>query len=445
VFLALRCVALLAGLCAVVSCTSTLDIERAREILRTSKGPEVPVIGDVVTEELEQIQNLRAISGELREVPLQWDPSLGPDVAGYVVERSLGEGQPFTRIAIVPGRFESTYVDRGADLGPKQQRDRLVSDLGDGETYVYRVRSYRADGRTGAKPSASSSAETAARPKPPEDLRAYSRMPRAIALSWSAVTDPAVRGYVVQRSPSAQGDFIEVGRVNHRYDTTFTDRDLESLRVFYYRVVAVNRVGAEGEPSTAIRGVTKPNPLPPIGLAVARQGLGSNRIRWDPNVEPDIRHYELFRWRRGATDPEPVARVRAGQGPEAEDAEVGAGELLRYSVVAVDVDGLRSVRSEPIEVRSRGYGLMAAPAANAIELRWEPAVHDEFKETLVLREGGIGARELGLAKAPKYRDRDVKPGSRYRYRVVGIRPDGTRAPPSAPVEVHIPEAAASAP
>ncbi len=428
-----------------VGCTSTLDIERAREILRTPKGPEIPVISDATTSELEAVQNLRAISGELREVPLQWDPSLGPDVAGYVLERSLGPEQPFSRIAVVPGRFESTYIDRGADLGPKQSRDRLVSDLGDGEMYLYRVRSYRADGMIAADTSAPSSATTAPRPTPPEDLRAYSRMPRAIALSWTAVTDPAVRGYVIRRSPSARGDFTEVGRVDHRYDTTFTDRNLESLRVFYYRVAAVNRVGAEGEASAPIRGVTKPNPLPPIGLAVAHQALGHNQVRWDPNVEPDIRHYELLRRRRGSEEPELVAKVRAGAAPQADDREVGAGELVRYSVVAVDVDGLRSVRSKFIEVRGQGYGLEAASAGNATELRWAPDVQADFQSTLVLREGGLGARELGWAKTHQFQDRDVKPGSRYRYRVVGIRPDGTRAPPSAPVEVHIPEVPANTP
>ena len=54
-------------------------------------------------------------------------------------------------------------------------------------------------------------------------------------------------------------------------------------------------------------------------------------------------------------------------------------------------------------------------------------------------EGGLGDDELARVSAPSFAHRDVKPGETLRYRLVGVRADGSEAPPSPLLEVTVPE------
>jgi fibronectin type 3 domain-containing protein len=420
-----------------LGCGSALDLESARAIFRRPEPPAVPLLAEEPVP-LAAPAGLQSFSGRLRAIALSWDPVLAGEVAGYVIERSLDAEGPFEPIAHVSGRFQTTFVDRGSDLAVKRGSDQALTGLGDGEEYTYRVRSFRSDGRRGAQTSPLASSFTAAVPESPEGLRAYSHLPRRVALSWRPVDDPTVAGYVVYRSPSASGEFRQIARIDDAYETSFVDRNLGALRVFYYRVATRNAAGGEGPAAEAVRAVTKPEPLPPVGLAVAKRSLGATRLRWRPNVERDLTGYRLLRTRENADEAEVVTEVDAER-TEAEDREVGAAEALQYRLVAIDEDGLESAPSEPIRVEAAGYGLQARAERDAVRLSWDPSVHAELAELRVMRAGRLRAREVARATGAEYIDQDVRPGSRYRYVLIGVRSDGSEAPPSRAVEVELPE------
>jgi fibronectin type 3 domain-containing protein len=341
----------------------------------------------------------------------------------------------FQRIALVRDRFETSFVDRGDDLAPKALPDH-PADLGDGATYYYRVRAFDDTGHIGRAESETVVASTAPAPARPEDLRAYSYQPRKIALTWRPVTDPTVEGYRIYRSPSESGEYLPAASVEGRYTTTWVDQDLAPLRVFYYRVTAVNLAGGEGVPTLATRGVTKPEPLPPASLRVDAVGLGSVRLAWQPNVEPNIAGYRLLRTREGSDTEEVVAELGSAE-TSAEDRAVAAGERLVYRAVAFDRDGLVSAPSDPVEVTATGYGLAAEPADGGVRLRWESG--GAWSGARVLREGRFGAREIARVRGNEYLDRAVEAGGRYRYSVVLLSDDGKEALPSESVEVAVPE------
>ena len=124
---------------------------------------------------------------------------------------------------------------------------------------------------------------------------------------------------------------------------------------------------------------------------------------------------------------------------EAEDLEVGAGETLHYRLVAIDQDGLESAPSESIRVEAAGYGLEVSAQGGAVRLSWDPALADELEALRVLRAGRLRSRELGRVTGAEFIDQDVRPGGRYRYLLVGVRSDGSEAPPSRAVEVEVSE------
>ena len=426
------------GLAASLGCAAALDVERVRSLLVNEKEPEAPVLSEAPPARLGAVEGLRTVSGELRSVPLRWDPVLAGDVGGYAVERATRSEGPFQRIAVVMGRFSISYLDRGADLGSKVRARESAGDLGDGNTYHYRVRPFDSFGHLGAQVGAPQAGTTAPPPAAPAAFRTWSQLPRQVALSWEPLADPTVSGYVVSRSPSANGNFLPIARLEGRFATTWVDRGLGDLRVFYYQVAGLNGAGGVGEAAEAVRAVTKPDPLPPTGLRIAEQQLGRNVVAWERNVERDLVGYRLFRRRAGAEVDELVAEVNAETVRVADD-QVGAGERLAYAVLAFDRDGLESEPSDPIEVASVDYGLRAELDGDTVQLRWDEAIQRDVAAVRVIAEGRLGDDQLARVSESHFAHRGVKAGQTLHYRLVGVRADGSAAPPSPVLEVKVPD------
>lgn len=391
----------------------------------------LPALEAIPSADLTPPEPLQALSGEIQSIPLRWEPLLLASIAGYLVERSREREGPFERIAVLPGRERSRFVD-GLDAAPGQR----AAALPDGISAFYRVSAFTRDGRLSA-PSETVQATPAALPEPPAELRAVSLQPRSVPLSWEASRDPHVTGYAVYRSPSAAGPFELLATLAGRHHTEVVDRGLGDLRVFYYQVAARRAQQSEGLPSASVRAVTKPEPLPPIALRLGGQTLGANLLRWERNVEPDIAHYRLLRRRPGEREFRALSAIEAGR-TRGRDAALAADERVTYAVSAVDASGLESAPSEPLEVTAAGYELSGIGGPEGVRLRWNPRLEEGFREAQVLRESGLGARLIGSSRDGRYLDREARPGSRYRYQVILLREDGSRAPASTPLEVSVP-------
>jgi hypothetical protein len=422
------------GLAALAICGCALspevDATWGRWVERRAASP--PLLAEPPAD-LPAPENLRATSGGFRSVRLEWDPVLAGAVGGYAVERSFLSDGPFERIAVTPGRFATLHVDEGE---PAEAQG--APGLDDGATAYYRVRAFAASGHLAAAVSPVVVATTAPVPGPPLELRAYSHQPRVVPLSWSAPDDATVVGYVVERSPSSRGPFEPIAHLEGRDETRWIDRGLGDLRVLHYRVAGVNAGGARGRYSEVVRAVTKPEPLPPYRLRAARQGLGANRIEWEPNVEADLAGYRLLR-RRSASDGTEVVASLAPDETTAVDDAVAADESVSYSLVAVARDGLESAPAPSVALTSAGYALTARTLPEGVGLRWDPRPDEGWERARIHRTWLLRTREIGVVEGSEFVDSDVVPGRSYRYTVVLERGDASRAPPSTPVEVRIPE------
>ena len=373
---------------------------------------------------------VRATGGQYREIPLRWNPVLIPGVAGYVVEGAVAPEGPW--------RVRATLRDRGV-LG-WVDRDEPGEPLEDGAERFYRVRAFVHDGRISSTASPVVSATTAPLPDPPEGLRAWSRQPRQIPLTWDPSRDPVVAGYTVERSPNPGGPFEVVADLDGRQSTHLLDTGLGDLRVLYYRVSSRNLGGQRGVPSEVLRAVTKPAPLPPIALRVDGRRLGAISLAWEPNVETDLLGYRLRRWHKGSP-PETVTYVGADK-TRAEDIRVAAETAYDYTLIAVDLDGLESGPSTPVSAVGVGYEWHASVSPREVRLSWNPRIAEGFVRAHITRTSGLWRERTFASDTAELRDPDVTPGQTYRYRIQLERKDGTRAPASTPIAIDVPRTGA---
>ncbi len=398
--------------------------------------------------DLQAPEGLHATSGELRTVPLKWEPVLVGDVGGYWVERASERDGSFEPLARVTGQLATTYLDRETippdpPMSAEPEGDSIRGEaepVFDGITWFYRVRAYSPDGQFSSPASSPAVATTALRPGAVDDLRAYSRQPRVVPLSWRAADDSDVIGYRVERSPTARGPFELRAQIDGRHETVYVDRGLGDLRVFYYRVIAVNAAGGYGVATEPVRAVTKPEPLPPIGLRSVGQRLGANELAWDRNVEEDIVGYRLFRSLEGEDTSTRIADLATDETTAADDA-VAAGERVSYTVIAIDRDGLESDPADAIQVASEDYGLSATARSDGVYLEWKDRTEEGFRGGHVFRTALLQNKNLGFSAGNSFVDTDARAGATYRYTVVLERIDQGLAPRSSPVEISIPKPA----
>ena len=166
----------------------------------------------------------------------------GSEITGYLIERSATRVGVWLPLVTNTGNADRIYTD---------------SNLSPATTWFYRVSAINSKG-VGRASSVASGTTKAARPGPPQRVRALATGPNSIRLAWDPPeTDGGERvtGYAIQRIGPNDNDWITHRSNTGTRATTFTDTGLEPVTRYRYRVAAINRVG-RGDFSPA-------PPLPP--------------------------------------------------------------------------------------------------------------------------------------------------------------------------------------
>lgn len=223
-----------------------------------------------------------------RKIELQWAQSSAEDVVGYQVERA------------------DVSVYSTDQIVPIKERYRSGSDLAVGR--IKRIGQFRR--LTGQPLKTPEFADTTA------DLAAEPREP----------AEPALAG-----APLAPDRFDAKGKP-YRY------------AVYAYRVVAVNRLGAESGPSPLV--FTFPSAVQHV--FAKEEGKDKTRLKWRPNREQGIAGYLVDR-HDGRWDKDTISRLtpRPIASQEFLDEKSGT-DTRRYEILAVDILGQEGEPSQPV-------------------------------------------------------------------------------------------------
>ncbi len=133
--------------------------------------------------------------------------------------------------------------------------------------------------------------------------------------------------------------------------TSFTDTGLVNGEAYYYRLAALRgkeaplTEGGRTEP-VMVKPVDIVPPARPAGLR-AVPGEGAVLLSWEPNTEPDLAGYRLYRQAQG--EPAPVLlNDKLIEGITWKDTGVSSGKTYTYTVTAVD-DAVPPNESQPSE------------------------------------------------------------------------------------------------
>ncbi|MDX2707743.1 PA14 domain-containing protein [Streptomyces sp. PA03-6a] len=231
-----------------------------------------------------------AVTADGKGYALTWNAV--SDAKQYGVYRSTSAAGPWTQIGTPSA---ASYTDTTAAAKT---------------TYVYAVAAVDAAGNASAKSASAGAAQLVIRPDAPRDVAATPlENLLGVKLTWSLPRAQAVGTYTVYRSttsPVNPATATPVAcTVNHegnlgsdpvRYSCTDTSNSLRRGVTYHYAVIQ-SADGVASAPSNeaafAVPGDEEP-PAKVTSLTVVPTEYGV-RLHWDPNTEPDLARYAVYR------------------------------------------------------------------------------------------------------------------------------------------------------
>jgi hypothetical protein len=349
-----------------------------------------------------------------RRVELKWKPAPEDnDIVKYVLYRSETPGENYQVIKKIHHFFKH-YTDK---------------DLKDNTTYYYRVQAIDKYGLK-SDPSREIFATTKDIPATPQNVVAESNLARRIRLSWD-FPEPGRNDieFLVYRSESINGEFSKIGDSD---GTEYLDDRLPDNAQYFYFVTANDKDDLVSNPSEIVTATTKPLPVPPANLNAVDRQPRKVTVLWDPNPEPDIALYRVYRSERMQGRYRDIAET-----PETVfiDDDKGRGlddnTTYFYRVTAVDVEGLESEFPETVQATTKALppaprDIVVEYEDDALVLSWPPVPGDDIFGYVIYKN----RKKIEIVKTNLFIDRNVEPGKSYYYEVSALDNDQLEGPQS---------------
>jgi hypothetical protein len=164
-------------------------------------------------------------------------------------------------------------------------------------------------------------------------------------LNWDPLLENGLVGYKIYYGAQS-GVYTDTQLVSYSI-TTDTLRNLEDDSTYYIAVSAINGSGRESIYKSEITGRPRVIPLAPSGL-LAQTGYFRISLSWQPNMEADFSHYNLYRSLSSGSGYDLLATGLTGLSYV--DSTVQGGIWYHYCLSAVDTSGNASVMSDEVEM-----------------------------------------------------------------------------------------------
>ena len=362
-------------------------------------------------------------SGRYRHITLLVPKYKGTDIKEYIVSRAASESGPYKEIKRLSMKKGASFSFKDGDIQPDW-------------TYYYRYWVLTKKGFISPF-SEATSATTRGIPLPPQGLKAKGGMVKSILIGWKPPPDPELRGYIIYRSSSPEGPFVEIQKMRGKHKSSFLDggtvkEKLTDGTPYYYRIRSYNKVDMLSQESEIVFARTKKVPQVPLGLKALGGQARRISLSWNPNPEKDIKHYVIYRSDDAAKG---YKKITAEPGDKTDfiDTKLGDGTTYYYRMRAVDVDGLESEFTETVSAITKALpsipkGIKAEGGRGKVTIFWEANPEADITRYHIYKKKAFGFKKIGFTEGISYMDENLRDGKTYTYKITAVDRDGLESP-----------------
>ena len=336
--------------------------------------------------------SLTATTFNASQINLSWSASTG--ATGYNVMRSVRQGGPYTKVALVTGSTTDSDLHLAASTA-----------------YYYVVAAVDAGGSGPNSPEATATTS----PTAPGNVRAKANGSTEIDIAWTAVK--GADSYNIKRG-SHGGPYSLVGTSS---SNTYADSGLTSATQYYYVVEAVNQ-GTPSADSSEVTATTSPDA--PSNVTVTPGGA-SITVSWSASTGAAT--YGVY---KSMVSGGPYVRCATAMSTSQAVSSLLPGVTYYFVVTAINSGG-----ASPYSSEASGMPLTVAPAAvraktmgsAEIDLTWMPVKGASGYTVYRGTHTGGAYSQIGTASTNGYQDTGLTSSTQYFYVVTATNDGGASA------------------
>lgn len=371
-------------------------------------------------------QNIRVITSG-SSAAFEWDLVQKSSIEGFCIYRANKNGA-MEKIATVKDRFSTHFEDQG---------------LVNGSTYQYSFSSYTKDGV-----ESSGSDMVIAKTQPIIESISWianvDNLPNRAKIVWRPHTNPSVVGYVIQKSDSHQQKWEDAASVKGRLQAEFIDKDVESGKTYFYRVVAKLFDDSRTLASQAVEVKVKKLPLAVESIFATKDLPRQIAISWESPEQKEFSNFRVYRAEKTDGNYKTLLNTTEKKYIDRVDED---GALRYYKVTVVDKDGLESPSlniatglTKPLPETPKFT--LATIKENRVSLAWSVSNSNELTYRITKKWGSFINKQVVAyndIRELSFVDKDVDLGNTYTYSIESIDRDGLASKVSDEVELFVPK------
>lgn len=339
-----------------------------------------------------------------KTIELSWKKA---EADGYKIYRKTGSGS-YSCIKTIAGKSNLTFKD---------------TSVVPGNTYTYRIRSYR---RVNGKDYYSSytSVKTAeVKMSKPKLEKGYVSGGKKVKLTWKR--DSKGDGYDIYRATSKNGKYTKVKSVTSNKTVSWSDSSMTTGKTYYYKIRSYSKTSAGTKRSGYSNILQVKTKLSKVKVTSIKASEGKIKLKW--KKDSNATGYKIYRATSKKGKYKVVKKITKNSTVNWTDKNLTGGKTYYYKIRSYADNGKKtkygsysSVTSAKAKVSGTKFTKVSSSNAKKVTLKWEK--QDKADGYKIYRKTGKNGtykeiKTISKSKTVSYTNGSLKSGTTYYYKI----------------------------